>query len=129
LLNEFDFDDSDVVDFFDEKNNIVLKVKYVTDKNQMLVNGIVTFANVKSVIFTPGLIGHEAPEKIGMYYKDGSIIHFEQKKEDMVLLMIEWDDLASGDHTWHIYEIYSDSIQWGFEETGLHCNDPRPYED
>jgi hypothetical protein len=33
MLNEFDFDDSDVVEFFDEKNNIVLKVKYVTDEN------------------------------------------------------------------------------------------------
>ena len=37
MLNEFDFDDSDVVDFFDEKNNIVLKNCSISNNNKKAI--------------------------------------------------------------------------------------------
>ena len=122
MFDKFDFDDSIVVDFFEEKNNIILKLKNVTDRNLMLFNGTVTLIKIKSVIVLPGEINYKVPESIEMVYETGYITHFEQQKEDMYFLMIDWHGCGAKEHKRVIYEIFCESIQWKHEETGLHVS-------
>ena len=122
MFDKVDFDDSTAVEFFEEKNNIILKLEDVTDRNQMLFNGTVTFIKIKSFIITPGTINAKVPESIRVVYNDGSIIDFEQEKEDMYFLMIDWHGRGAKEHESDIYEIFCDSIQWEYEETGLHIS-------
>ena len=122
MFDKFDFDDSTAVEFFEEKNNIILKLEDVTDRNQMLFNGTVTFIAIKSAIISPGTINAKVPESIGVVYNYGSISHFEQQKEDMYFLMVDWHGRGAKEHERIIYEISCESIKWEHEETGLHIS-------
>ena len=122
MFNKFDFDDSTAVEFFEEKNNIILKLENVTDRNLMLFNGTVTFIAIKSVIISPGTIDAKVPESIGVVYNYVSIIDFEQEKDDMYFLMIDWHGRGAKEHERIIYKIFCDSIKWEYEETGLHVD-------
>ena len=122
MFDKFDFDDSTAVEFFEEKNNIILKLEEATDRNQMLFNGTVTFIAIKSVIISPGTIDAKVPKSIGVIYKEGAISHFEQEKEDMYFLMIDWHGCSAKEHERIIYEISCESIKWEHEETGLHIS-------
>ena len=122
MFDKFYFNDSTAVEFFEEKNNIILKLEDVTDRNQMLFNGTVTFIAIKSAIISPGTINAKVPESIGVVYNYGSIIDFEQEKDDMYFLMIDWHGCGGKEHETIIYEISCENIQWEHEETGLHIS-------
>ena len=47
MWNGFSFIDSEVVDFHEKDNNIILSLIYVVDKIEMFVNRTVTFTNIK----------------------------------------------------------------------------------
>ena len=122
MFDKFDFDDSTVLEFFEEKNNIILKLEDVTNRNQMLFNGTITFIAIKSAIISPGTINAKVPESIRVVYNYGSIIDFEQEKDDMYFLMIDWHGRGGKEHETIIYEISCENIQWEHEETGLHIS-------
>ena len=88
----------------------------------MLFNGTVTLIKIKSVVITPGTIDAKVPESIGVIYKEGAISHFEQQKEDMYFLMIDWHGCSAKEHERIIYEIFCESIKWEYEKTGLHIS-------
>ena len=88
----------------------------------MLFNGTVTFKDVKSVTIGKGLIDSKPPKSIGMVYKDGYIIHFEQETKDRLYMILEWCGPITCKETWITYQIVSNNVQWEYEETGLHVD-------
>ena len=121
MLKKFDFNDSEVIGFYKENENIVLKLEYVKDNNLLFFHGTLTFLNVYSV-----LMDDTPTDSINMFHPSGDVIHFSKEDKNRALLIIEWINFKEKNRCVFAYRISSKDIQWDHQPTGLRFGDPLP---